>query len=135
MQPLKHYIGTELKEQAQANHLINTVLRRLLPSPLNQHVWVIGIEKNCLQLMTDRAVWATRLRYQQRELLKQINCDPALKLNEIAIVVSNQAAWASKQRQIQRIGLTPSARTAIRRAALTVTDEEIRGIIEKMATR
>ncbi|HID83471.1 MAG TPA: DUF721 domain-containing protein [Chromatiales bacterium] len=135
MQPLKHYIGTELKEKAQANHLLNTVLKRLLPSPLNQHVWVVGIEKNSLQLMTDRAVWATRLRYQQRELLKQINSDPDLKLTEIEITVSSQASRISKHDQLQRKTLTTSAKKAIRNAALTVTDEEIRTIFEKIATR
>lgn len=135
MQPLKHYIDSELKEKVQASYLINTVLKRLLPSPLNQHVWVIGIERNCLQLMTDGAAWATRLRYQQRELLKQINSDPALNLTAIAITVSNQASRASKHRQRQRNTLTASAKKAIRNAALTVTDTEIRTILEKIATR
>ncbi len=135
MQPLKHYIDIKLKEKAQANHLLNTVLKRLLPSPLNQHVWVVGIEKNCLQLTTDRAVWATRLRYQRRELLKQISSDPSLKLTEITVTVCKQTSRTPKPRQQHRNTLTASAKKAIKNAASTVTDDEIRRILERIATR
>jgi len=135
MQPLKHYIDSRLKEKVQANHLINSVLRNLLPTPLNQHVWVIGVEKTRLELLVDSALWATRLRYQQRELLKQINSDPAFQLTEITISVSGRPARTSKQQKIQRNRLSLSAKKAIRNAALTVTDEEIRAILERMASR
>lgn len=135
MQPLRHYISPELQERAKDNHLLSTLLRQHLPDPLREHVWVAGVDDHCLHLITDSPMWATQLRYQQRELLKHIQYNPALKLSKISITVSPMAAPPHPQRKAQRLTLTPATRAAIRAAAATISDEETRAIFERIASR
>ena len=134
MRPLAYYIDDDLKKQSRDQHFFNTVLSRILPPPLNRHVWASGYEKGILRLLTDGPAWATRLRYQQHELLKQLNSDPAVKLNKILITVSNRPSPVLQQKP-ERRGLSASARTSLQKAASTVSDPELRQIFERLSNR
>jgi hypothetical protein len=48
-------------------------LHSRLSLALRQHCWVIDVIGNTLVIITDNAERATTIRYQQHELLKQIN--------------------------------------------------------------
>ncbi|MDN3552807.1 DciA family protein [Halomonas almeriensis] len=55
-----------LIERAQAH------LRAQLSGELGEHLFVGGFRNGRLTLITDRAVWMTRLRYEQPRLLKHL---------------------------------------------------------------
>lgn len=54
-------------------------LRQYLPAELAEHVFVGGFHDGELTLLTDRAVWLTRLRYEQRTLLELITQYPGME--------------------------------------------------------
>ncbi|GEK71714.1 hypothetical protein HHA04nite_02580 [Halomonas halophila] len=56
-----------LIEQAQQH------LRDHLPSELGEHLFVGGFHQGRLTVITDRAVWLTRLRYEQSRLLSLLH--------------------------------------------------------------
>ncbi|CBV41853.2 DUF721 domain protein [Halomonas elongata DSM 2581] len=56
-----------LIERAQAH------LRAQLPAELGEHLYVGGFREGRLTLITDRATWLTRLRYEQPRLLKRLH--------------------------------------------------------------
>ena len=62
-----------------------------LPSNYHQHCWLMDISNNVALVAVDSADIATALRYQQHELLKQINeefkCDLNTPLKRIKIKV------------------------------------------------
>jgi len=135
MRPFAFYIDEKLKKQAGKQRFINTILHQILPQPLNQHVWAAKLENGVLKLLTDSPAWATQIRYQQHELIKQLNCDPALKLDSIEISIAQTADRSQSTTPQQRSRLTATAKQAIRSATATLTDPEIRAIFERISRR
>lgn len=54
-------------------------LRQQLPAELGKHLFVGGFHQGRLTLITDRAVWLTRLRYEQPRLLELTRQYPGLE--------------------------------------------------------
>ena len=73
MRPIHTLIDTKYLTKARyITTLTNSIRSRLSPE-LRDFCWVVDIIGNCLVVVTDRSEHATVLRYQQHELLKQIN--------------------------------------------------------------
>lgn len=75
MRPIHSLLESNLLNRAKNIQLLTSSLRNRLPSDMQQHCWAIEIIGSTLILVTDNAERATILRYQQHELLKQINED------------------------------------------------------------
>ncbi len=73
MRPIHSLIDSKLLNRTQIVQSLTNSLHSRLSSELRQHCWVIDIIGNTLVLITDNADRATTLRYQQHELLKQVN--------------------------------------------------------------
>ena len=73
MRPIHSLIDSKLLNRTQNIQSLTNSLRSRLSSELRQHCWVIDIIGNALIIITDNAERATIIRYQQHELLKQIN--------------------------------------------------------------
>jgi hypothetical protein len=73
MRPIHSLIDTKLLSRTQNIQFLTASLHSRLSSELRQHCWVIDVIGNILVIITDNAERATILRYQQHELLKQIN--------------------------------------------------------------
>ncbi len=73
MRPMHSLIDAKLLNRTQSIQSLTNSLHSRLSSELQQHCWVIDIIGNQLVIITDNAERATIIRYQQHELLKQIN--------------------------------------------------------------
>ena len=73
MRPIRSLIDTKYLTKARFTDTLTASIRSRLSTELRHHCWVADITGNCLIVVTDRAEHATILRYQQHELVKQIN--------------------------------------------------------------
>lgn len=73
MRPILSLIDSKLLNRTQNIQSLTNSLHSRLSQELRQHCWVIDIIGNTLVIITDNAERATIIRYQQHELLKQIN--------------------------------------------------------------
>ena len=73
MRPIHTLIDTKYLTKARYITTLTTSVRSRLSPELRDFCWVVDIIGNCLVVVTDRSEHATVLRYQQHELLKQIN--------------------------------------------------------------
>lgn len=73
MRPIHSLIDPKIVNRTQNIQALTTSLRSRLPSNLQEHCWVVDIIGNTLVLVTRNAETASILRYQQHELIKQIN--------------------------------------------------------------
>ena len=73
MRPIHSLIDVKLLNRTQIIQSLTTSLHSRLSTELRQHCWVVNIIDNTLVVITDNAERATTIRYQQHELLKQIN--------------------------------------------------------------
>ena len=73
MRPIHSLIDADLLTRAQSVQSLSTSLRSRLSYELKLHCWVVEVIGNTLVIVTDNAERASILRYQQHELIKQIN--------------------------------------------------------------
>ena len=73
MRPIHSLIDTKFLTKARYITALTTSVRSRLSPELREFCWVVDIIGNCLVIVTDRPEHATVLRYQQHEVVKQIN--------------------------------------------------------------
>ncbi|MBA3731605.1 MAG: DUF721 domain-containing protein [Gammaproteobacteria bacterium] len=73
MRTLNRLIAPELLRQARVFESMTGQLRTCLKAECAMHCWVGGIRDQTLVVVTDHAGHATRVHYQQGEILKCIN--------------------------------------------------------------
>ena len=132
MRSLDNFLSNELKQKVRDQKGINTIIQHGLPAPLNQHVWFCSLKNGVLKLQTDNPTWATQLRYQQHELIKQLNTDPALRIKKCIVTISPKP-FGPKNPPNKPTRLSPSAKQSIRSAAKTLSDPGLRELFEKFA--
>ena len=81
MRPIRSLISSEIQTRAKTIQSMTASVHSRLAQNLREHCWVIGVIGNKLVMITDNAERATRLRYQQHELLKQVNEEFSNTLN------------------------------------------------------
>ena len=73
MRPIHSLISSNFHDRAKNIQSLTASIHSRLSLNLREHCWVTGINGNNLLIITDKAERATTLRYQQHELLKQVN--------------------------------------------------------------
>ena len=82
MQKLSSYIGTGLQDKTKLLHRLTLSIRMQLPAELAGHCWVANIENRTLTIVTDNPSQASLIRFQQYEILKQLNQELDLTVKE-----------------------------------------------------
>ena len=82
MQKLSSYISTGLQDKTRLLHRLTLSLRMQLPATLASHCWVASIDNRTLTIITDDPGHASLLRFQQYEILKQLNQELGLAVRE-----------------------------------------------------
>ena len=82
MQKLTSYLGTDIQKKTKLLHRLTFSLRMQLPANLASHCWVANIENRTLTIVTDNPSQASLIRFQQQEILKQLNQELGLSLKE-----------------------------------------------------
>ena len=73
LQPIQALISPELLSKAAIFRKMTDSMRSRLSGELAPFCWVAEVRDSTLVVVTDQAERATHLRYQQHEILKQIN--------------------------------------------------------------
>ncbi len=81
MRAIDSLIEPRIIEKTKSIQLLSKSMQSRLPSKYRHHCWLIDITENCALVAVDSAEVATALRYQQHELLKQINEEFSKRLN------------------------------------------------------
>ncbi len=133
MRPLNRLISPQLLNRARAIQAMTFSLRAHLGRPLAEHCWVGGHSGPVLTLVTDGGVWATQLRYQQREIYKLLNSEFGLKLNKLRIKIASPRAAPKPPRARPR--LSAAGARSLESAAQSITDPGLREALLKLARR
>lgn len=73
MRPIHSLIDKRYAAKSAFLHALTESMRSRVSSELKDYVWVADIDQDCIIIVTDVAERATMLRYQQHEIVKQIN--------------------------------------------------------------
>jgi len=118
----------------QQIRLIGHSLDSLLPPRLRAHCAPAGIEGNELVLIADSGTWATQLRYQQQQILKQLNADLGLNLRRLRVRIAPRAS-TRERRQVPPRQISPGAARTLKEAARSMPDRALGEILLRLARK
>ncbi|PRY73562.1 DUF721 domain-containing protein [Halomonas ventosae] len=108
-------------------------LREHLPEEMREHLFVGGYHQGRLALITDRAVWLTRLRYEQPRLLQLLHQLPGFEsVTGFSLKVRPVRPTRPPLRQVRH--LPERAADEISSCAADVEDPGLKRALERLAS-
>jgi hypothetical protein len=140
MRRVRQLIDDKLVTRARLMGGLTDSLRSLLPPTLAPHCRVAALTPDELTLTADGGVWATQLRYMQREIVKHMNAHHGLSVVRVKIHVSAapfeaDGSTASPARSPKRPRVPRTAGETLRQTARTVDDPGLAEALERLAAR
>ncbi|MBM7061625.1 DUF721 domain-containing protein [Pseudomonas sp. UL073] len=121
-----------LNQAERLDHLQRLVDSQLQPAA-REHCKVASWRDGGLLLIITDGHWATRLRYQQRRLLRQLQTFREFaELNRILFKV--QPPQGPSARQGRTVSLSDTAADSIRESAEHISDPRLRAALERLAS-
>lgn len=137
MQKFTSYISVDLQKKAKLLHRLTLSIRMQLPGDLANHCWVAGINDRTLTIVTDDPSRASVIRFQQREILKQLNQELSLTvkeyLNQIKVKISSVVDGAN--RPIKTRILSSDSAEHIDHCSKDIKDLELQKAMRRLAKR
>ncbi|WP_236213829.1 DciA family protein [Metapseudomonas otitidis] len=123
-----------LFDQAQRIDHLQRVLEGQLQPAAREHCRVASWRDGCLLLIISDGHWATRLRYQQRRLQRQLQA-----LEEFAnltkIIFKVQPSRSAGRNPSQGAALSAYAAESLQSTAEGINDPRLRAALERLASR
>ena len=136
--PLAGHLERLLSKQARARmqqiRSLQHSLDSLLPPALRPHCQAAGIDGNELVLVVDGGAAATQLRYQQQQIIKQVNADLGLTLRRMRLRIAPPRAPRPRTAPAPR-RLSSAAARALNEAARSMPDRALAEILERLARK
>lgn len=137
MQKFTSYISVDLQKKAKLLHRLTLSIRMQLPGDLANHCWVAGIDNRTLTIVTDDPSRASVIRFQQREILKQLNQELSLTvkeyLNQIKVKICNVINGVNHPTKAQY--LTTYSANHIKLCAKDIKDLELQKAMQRLGER
>ena len=137
MQKFSSYISVDLQKKAQLLHRLTLSIRMQLPEDLASHSWVAGIDNRTLTIVTDDPNRASVIRFQQREILKQLNQELSLTvkeyLNQIKVKICNNINGVNHPTKAE--SLSTESANLIKQCANDIKDLELQKAMQHLAQR
>lgn len=122
-----------LLDEAQRLSRLQQLLDELLEPIAREHCRIAVWKEGKLLLIVSDGHWATRLRYQEKRLLRQLQSQAEFSgLQRITIKVRPPAAPA--QAAGHQPSLSPNAARAIQDSAEAISDPKLRAALERLAS-
>ena len=137
MQKLSSYISADLQNKAKLLHRLTLSIRMQLPEDLAKHCWVAGIDNRTLTIITNDPNRASIIRFQQREILKQLNQELSLTvkeyLNQIKVKIGSVISGGNHPIKVEN--LTAGSADLINQCAKDIKDLELQNALQHLALR
>ena len=108
-----------------------------LPEDLASHCWVAGVDNRTLTIITDDPNRASVIRFQQREILKQLNQELSLTvkeyLNQIKVKICNVINGVNHPTNAEI--LSKNSANLINQCAKNIKDLELQKAMQRLAKR
>lgn len=126
---------SRLVSQARALLGLDGLIQELLPDALKTHCRVLSVRDQTLVLAADSPVWAARLKFHSSQLVKQLNRQQTVKLRTVRIRVRPPEKQVATERRNAPLKLGISSATALRQAADSVSDPDLKSALLRLANR
>ena len=137
MQKFSSYISVNLQKKAKLLHRLTLSLRTQLPEGLASHYWVASIDNRTLTIVTDDPNRASVIRFQQHEILKQLNQELSLTVKEylcqIKVKICNDINGVNHPTKAQYLSIDSA--NHIKQCAKNIKDSELQKAMQRLGER
>ena len=126
---------SRLVSQARALLGLDGLIQELLPDALKTHCRVLSVRDETLVLAADSPVWAARLKFHSSQLVKQLNRQQTVKLRTVRIRVRPPEKQLVTERRNTPLKLGINSATALRQAADSVSDPDLKSALLRLTNR
>ena len=121
----------ELIQKTRYHQRLLATVQAHLPPDLRAHCSGATTVGGQLLLFTESSVWATRLRYQQRDLIDRLRAHAYLPISAVRIQVALPVQTLSPARH--PLELSHANATTIQKAATAIGDSDLRAALQRLA--
>lgn len=125
------HINPRLKKVLKKQRATFDQVNYHLPDGYQEHVHC-HVDCGLLKIYAENSAWASKLRYQQHQILKSIKSDPALNVQKIEIVVARDQPRIEKPDR-KTPSLDASSTASALKVAESCDDLDIKAAFEKLA--
>lgn len=135
MQKLSSYVSEGIQKKVKMLYGLTLSIRTRLPVELASHCWVASIENRTLVIIIDSPELASLIRFQQREILKQLNQELGLtvkeNLHQIKIKIGTVASDIKSP--IKPMQLSRSSAKLIHKCAKDIQDTSLKEALKRLS--
>jgi len=127
-----HHLNELIQVSRQQQQILETI-KKLIDPKLAPHCIAAHYSKQCLKLFTDSSVWASRLRFQSKSLVRQLQANqlPTHKI-DVRVIPKSQINHAVMKKRTAR-KVSAQAADNIIQTAKSIEDEELQAALERLA--
>ncbi len=133
MKSVWSHINPSLKKVLKKQRATLQQLNYHLPDGYQDRVHC-HINGGFLKIYAINSAWASKLRYQQHEILKSIQADPALNVQKIQVFVATDHS-AKDESKTHSLGLKSGSADSVMKIAEGCSDEELKAAFESLANK
>ncbi len=137
MQKLSSYIDAGLQKKVKTLYGLTLSIRTRLPVELAHRCWVAGIENRTLTIVADSSDLASLIRFQQHEVLKQINQELGSSVKEYLcrIKIKIGTVASSIEPPAKPMQLSRFSAQMLRECAKSMQDPDLKKTLERLSMR
>ena len=121
----------DLVQKTRYHQRLLATVQAHLPPDLRAHCSGATTVGGQLLLFTESSVWATRLRYQQRDLIERLRAHAYLPISAVRIQVTPSAQTLTSARRPLQLSHANAA--TIRKAAAAIADSDLQAALRRLA--
>jgi len=135
MKHISSYLSQSGLKRHSPNDWLISVWQRTAPTALQQTCRPVTYHDNCLTLQVESSIWLSRVRQQQKSLIRHLRHSPEFSsLGKIKLEVSpRQIAISQKGANHHHRKLSSSNKELLLESAAHLSDPELRLSLERLA--
>ena len=134
MKHISSFLSRSGLKSRNSNDWLISVWQRTAPIALQQTCCPVTYHDNCLTLQVESSIWLSRIRQQQKSLIRHLRHSPEFSsLGKIKLEVSpRQVAISQKRRNRHHRKLSSSSKELLLDSAAHLSDPELRLSLERL---
>ncbi len=132
MKPIWSLLEPELQKKLKKQQSLQEKMHFHLPAEYRGKVHC-HLETGYLKIFTFSSILASKLRYQQQQILKSIDSDPQLSVQKIKILVGKNPEYLTNKTEKTKLKVSQTAKKALLQSAAMSNEPELEAALLRLA--
>lgn len=132
MKKIWSHVNSDLQKSLQKQRLLQQKIHYHLPEEFREKVHC-HLAAGYLKIYACNSTWASKIRYQQQQILKSVMSDPELNVQKVKILVETGLRDKTETLINQPVEISTEARRSLEESAAATSDPELKAAFMRLA--